>query len=138
MADRKRIKEVEEAAENADYLKKQKRIKSEITRLKRIFKDIDPNKKNLVISTIHDIAFMNITMVDMRESIIDNWLRIFRITTLSCIYPLTLISATIISVNTGTITAFSTVCIPSSFPSIYKTTLTYMLIVKMVYMVRLF
>jgi hypothetical protein len=40
--------------------------------------------------------------------------------------------------NTGTITAFSTVCIPSSFPSIYKTTLTYMLIVKMVYMVLLF
>lgn len=72
MADRKRAKEVQETAENADYLKKQKRIKSEITRLKKIFKDIDPNKKNLVISTIHDIAFMNITMEDLRESIIEN------------------------------------------------------------------
>lgn len=72
MAYKKTQKEVEETAENADYLQKQKRIRKEVSRLKKIFKDIDLNKKNLVISTINDIAFMNITMEDLRESIIEN------------------------------------------------------------------
>lgn len=66
------MENVKETAENADYLEKQKRIKREVSRLKKIFKDIDLSKKNLVISTIHDIAFMNITMEDLRESILVN------------------------------------------------------------------
>ena len=54
----------------AAYLEKQKRIKREIARLKKLFKDIDENKKKLVFSTIDDVAFMTITMQDLREKII--------------------------------------------------------------------
>lgn len=72
MGGKESMENVEKTAENADYLEKQKRIKREVNRLKKIFKDIELNKKNLVISTIHDIAFMNITMEDLRESILVN------------------------------------------------------------------
>lgn len=54
----------------AAYLEKNERIKREIRRLKRLFKEIDDNKKKLVNTTIEDIAFMTITMQDLRESII--------------------------------------------------------------------
>lgn len=54
----------------AAYLEKQKRIKKEIARLKRLFKEIDENKKKLVFTTIDDVAFMTITMQDIREKII--------------------------------------------------------------------
>lgn len=63
--------EREEKVDSAtEYLEKTKRIKKEVTRLKRLFKDIDKNKKNLVFATIEDIAFMTITMQDLREKII--------------------------------------------------------------------
>lgn len=52
------------------YLEKNKRIKREITRLKKLFKDIDENKKKLVLTTIEDIAFMTITMQDLRDNIV--------------------------------------------------------------------
>lgn len=54
----------------ANYLEKNKRIKKEAGRLKRLFKNIDENKKKLVFSTIEDVAFMAITMQDLRENII--------------------------------------------------------------------
>ena len=54
----------------SEYLEKQKRIKKELTRLKRIFKEIDENKKKLVESTMEDVAFMRVTMQDLREKII--------------------------------------------------------------------
>lgn len=53
-----------------NYVEKNKRIKKEANRLKRLFKDIDENKKKLVATTIDDIAFMTITMQDLRENII--------------------------------------------------------------------
>lgn len=53
-----------------NYLEKSKRIKREVSRLKKLFKDIDENKKKLVFTTIDDVAFMTITMQDLRESII--------------------------------------------------------------------
>ena len=53
-----------------NYLDKQKRIKKEVSRLKRLFKEIDENKKKLVFTTIDDVAFMTITMQDLREQII--------------------------------------------------------------------
>lgn len=68
--------EEEEAKREAEYdsisgyLEKTNRIKKEVNRLKRLFKDIDENKKKLVFTTIDDIAFMTITMQDMREKII--------------------------------------------------------------------
>lgn len=52
------------------YLEKQKQIKKEISRLRRLFKDIDENKKKLVNTTIEDIAFMTITMQELRDNIV--------------------------------------------------------------------
>ena len=52
------------------YLEKQKRVKKELSRLKRIFKEIDENKKKLVESTMEDVAFLRVTMQDLRENII--------------------------------------------------------------------
>lgn len=54
----------------SNYLEKQKRIKKEEARLKRLFSKIDENKKKLVFTTIADVAFMTITMQDLRENII--------------------------------------------------------------------
>lgn len=54
----------------SSYLEKTKRIKNEVSRLKRLFKEIDENKKKLVLATIEDVAFMTITMRDLREEII--------------------------------------------------------------------
>ena len=52
------------------YLEKQKRIKKEVNRLRKLFKEIDENKKKLVDSTIADVAFLTITMEDLREQIV--------------------------------------------------------------------
>lgn len=60
----------EKADSISQYLDKQKRVKKEVTRLKRLFKEIDENKKKLVFATIDDVAFMSITMQDLRENII--------------------------------------------------------------------
>lgn len=54
----------------SEYLEKQKRIKKEVNRLKRLFAKIDENKKKLVQTTIEDVAFLTITMQDLREQII--------------------------------------------------------------------
>ena len=54
----------------SNYLEKKKRIKKEVARLKRLFKEIDDNKKKLVFTTIDDVAFMTITMQDLRDDII--------------------------------------------------------------------
>lgn len=54
----------------SNYIEKNKRIKKETNRLKKLFCDIDENKKKLVFATIEDVAFMSITMQDLRESII--------------------------------------------------------------------
>lgn len=64
------VKQEEQRDSVAAYLEKQKRIKKEISRLRRLFKEIDENKKKLVNTTIEDIAFMTITMQDLRESIV--------------------------------------------------------------------
>lgn len=54
----------------SDYLEKQKRIKKEVSRLRKLFKEIHENKKKLVMTLIDDVAFLTITMQDLRESII--------------------------------------------------------------------
>lgn len=54
----------------AAFLEKQRRIKKEINRLRKLFKEIDENKKKLVFTTIDDVAFMTITMQDLREKIV--------------------------------------------------------------------
>ena len=52
------------------YLEKQKQIKKEVSRLRNLFKVIDENKKKLVIALIDVVAFLTVTMQDLRESII--------------------------------------------------------------------
>lgn len=64
------IKREEKRDSAAAYLEKQKEIEKEIRRLRRLFKEIDENKKKLVNTTIEDIAFMTVTMKDLRENII--------------------------------------------------------------------
>lgn len=64
---RKREEKIDSASA---YLEKQKRIKKEVSRLKRLFANIDENKKKLVFTTIEDVAFMTVTMQDLREEII--------------------------------------------------------------------
>lgn len=65
--ERKREEEVDSIS---SYLEKTKRIKREANRLKKLFANIDENKKKLVFTTIEDVAFMTITMQDLREIII--------------------------------------------------------------------
>lgn len=52
------------------YQEKSAKIEKEIRRLGRLFSKIDKNKKNLVFTTIEDIAFMTVTMQELREKII--------------------------------------------------------------------
>lgn len=54
----------------SNYLEQTKRIKKESNRLKKLFKNIDENKKKLVFTTIEDVAFMTITMADLRDTIV--------------------------------------------------------------------
>lgn len=54
------------------YLEKTEMINKEVQRLKKLFSDIDENKKKLVTTTIEDVAFMAITMQDLRDAIIRN------------------------------------------------------------------
>lgn len=67
---REEIEREERVDSAAEYLAKTKRINRERNRLRKLFRDIDENKKKLVMTTIDDIAFMTITMQDLRESII--------------------------------------------------------------------
>ena len=66
---RKREAECDDISE---YLEKNKRIKKEVNRLKRVFAGIDEKKKKLVFATIEDVAFLTITMRDLREKIARN------------------------------------------------------------------
>ena len=53
---------------------KEQRIKSEKSRLKKIFKDLDENKKNLVTPLIEKAAFMSVELDDLQEIIEqDGW-----------------------------------------------------------------
>lgn len=52
------------------YLEKTRLINREKNRLRKLFKEIDENKKKLVFATIDDVAFMTITMQELRENII--------------------------------------------------------------------
>lgn len=73
-ADSEEVKQEIEREEKRDsaaaFLEKQRRIKKEINRLRKLFKEIDENKKKLVFTTIDDVAFMTITMQDLREKIV--------------------------------------------------------------------
>lgn len=51
---------------------KEKRIKKEITKLKKIYKDCDENHTKFATSLIENAAFMIVTLEDLREEINEN------------------------------------------------------------------
>lgn len=60
----------EKAGNKLDYQEKNAKIEKEVRRLRRLFSKIDKNKKNLVYTTIDDVAFMSVTMQELQEKII--------------------------------------------------------------------
>lgn len=50
-------------------LSKEKRISKEITRLKKLFKDMPKDTMNAVLALIRNAAFMTITLEDLQETI---------------------------------------------------------------------
>jgi len=50
-------------------MEKAKRIRSEVTRLKKIYKDIDENKKSTVQGLIQRAAYMRVTLEDFEEDL---------------------------------------------------------------------
>ncbi len=74
MTDYDDIRDMVEREEKYDsaaaYLDKVKRIKKEKSRLRRTLKEVDESKKKAVESAIDDVAFMAVTMEDLRENII--------------------------------------------------------------------
>ena len=51
-------------------IKKNKTIKKEADRLKKLFTDLEENKKKLAKSLIENVAFMSITLEDLKKDII--------------------------------------------------------------------
>ena len=49
---------------------KNKAIKKETTRLNKLFKDLDENKKKLAKNLIENAAFMSITLEDLKKDIV--------------------------------------------------------------------
>ena len=62
-------KQAEKQPKDRTISTKKARITREINRLKKLFTDIDENKKKLAYATIKDVAFMTVTMEDLREEI---------------------------------------------------------------------
>lgn len=54
------------------YLEKNKRIKKEVNGLKRLFSEIEENKKKLVFAMIEEVVFLSVTMKDLRDQIISH------------------------------------------------------------------
>lgn len=50
-------------------LTKEQKIKKEIARLKRVFKDLDKNKLQTVESLIKNAAFMAVSLEELQETI---------------------------------------------------------------------
>lgn len=55
--------------QNSKELTKDERIKKEIQRLNRLFKDMPKNTKDKVTSLIRNAAFMTITLEDLQDTI---------------------------------------------------------------------
>lgn len=53
----------------------EKRVKSKQTKLKKLFKDIEENKQNLVESLIYNASFMSVKLEDLINYISDNGIK---------------------------------------------------------------
>lgn len=51
---------------------KDAKVKKEVTRLKKVFKDLDKNMLSTVISLIQNAAFMSVSLEELQETINDN------------------------------------------------------------------
>ena len=54
---------------NIKTIEKNKKIKKELSKLNKIFKDIPEDKKNVVKGLIENAAFMGVTLKDLQELI---------------------------------------------------------------------
>lgn len=64
------VEKAEDSNSRVVEAEKDKRIKKEIRRLRKLFPEVNENKQKLVFSVIDDMAFLAITMQDLRENII--------------------------------------------------------------------
>ena len=65
------MKDVEKINNTSNYTKqeKDKMIKKEFSKLKRIYKDIEKDKNDNVLTLIQNAAFMSVTLTDLQETI---------------------------------------------------------------------
>lgn len=61
---------IEEGLSGQELIDKNKTIKKEANRLKKLFKDLEENKKKLAKSLIENAAFMSITLEDLKKDIV--------------------------------------------------------------------
>ena len=61
---------IEEVLSGQELIDKNKTIKKEANRLKKLFKDLEENKKKLAKSLIENAAFMSITLEDLKKDIV--------------------------------------------------------------------
>lgn len=59
-----------ECLSGQELIEKNKIIKKEVNRLKKLFKDLEENKKKLAKSLIENAAFMSITLEDLKKDIV--------------------------------------------------------------------
>ena len=62
--------ENDEGLSGQELIEKNKTIKKEANRLKKLFKDLEENKKKLAKSLIENAAFMSITLEDLKKDIV--------------------------------------------------------------------
>lgn len=58
----------------SEQLEKEKKIKQEINRLKKIFKDFEKDKAKILEGLINEAAFMKITLEETRQDLLQNGL----------------------------------------------------------------
>ena len=58
--------------ERKELTEKEKAIKKEVLRIKRIFKEIDKNKKAAAEGLIQEAAFMRVTLADLKAQVNEN------------------------------------------------------------------
>ena len=58
----------------SEHLEKEKKIKQEINRLKKIFKDFEKDKAKILEGLINEAAFMKITLEETRQDLLQNGL----------------------------------------------------------------
>lgn len=58
----------------SEQLEKEKKIKQEINRLKKLFKDFEKDKAKVLEGLINEAAFMKITLEETRQDLLQNGL----------------------------------------------------------------